>query len=283
MQKFISFIIKKIIGFYINLLSYIYPVKATKLAYKFFSEPRVGRLFKDKLPTILKEAEAGIITHKNAIYQTYTWPGNDKKVLLVHGWESNTARWELLLPYLRKSGSTVIAIDAPAHGLSSGNEFNIPKYAEVINAVAQQVKPNYLIGHSLGGATAIYYQSHYQTSIEKIVILGAPSDLKVIVTNYLAMLSLNSRVSALMDNHFIKNFKFKTEEFAGSLFASKIKIKGLLAHDKEDTIVSFKEAKKIADAWPGVEFVQTKGLGHSLHDDALYRKIYSFLFNEKFA
>jgi hypothetical protein len=27
---------------------------------------------------------------------------------------------EKILPYLKKSGSTIIAIDAPAHGLSSG-------------------------------------------------------------------------------------------------------------------------------------------------------------------
>jgi hypothetical protein len=31
---------------------------------------------------------------------------------------------EKILPYLKKSGSTIIAIDAPAHGLSSGKEFN---------------------------------------------------------------------------------------------------------------------------------------------------------------
>jgi pimeloyl-ACP methyl ester carboxylesterase len=45
---------------------------------------------------------------------------------LVHGWESNASRWGNLLPYLKKSGSTIIAIDGPAHGLSSGKEFSIP-------------------------------------------------------------------------------------------------------------------------------------------------------------
>jgi hypothetical protein len=34
---------------------------------------------------------------------------------------------EKMLPYLKKSGSTIIA-NAPAHGLSGG-EFNIPQYA----------------------------------------------------------------------------------------------------------------------------------------------------------
>jgi hypothetical protein len=32
--------------------------------------------------------------------------------------------------HLKKLGKTIIAIDAPAHGLSSGKEFNVPPYTE---------------------------------------------------------------------------------------------------------------------------------------------------------
>ncbi|RZJ74493.1 MAG: alpha/beta hydrolase [Flavobacterium sp.] len=281
MKKYISNLIKKSIGFYINILSYINPKKATRLAYKFFSEPREGRLLKDSLPAVLQDADAEMITYNDAIFQVYTWPGNETKVLLVHGWESNTSRWEDFMPYLRKSGCTIIAIDAPGHGLSSGNEFNIPRYGEFISVVADKVKPQYLIGHSLGGATALYYQSHHpDNSIEKLVILGAPCDLSTIVTNYIGMLGLNDRVFRLMEKHFADNFKIKTKEFSGSLFASRIKIKGLLAHDEDDTIVSFKEGQKIAAAWPDAEFIVTKGLGHSMHDDRLYSRISAFLFEE---
>ena len=40
----------------------------------------------------------------------------------------------------KQSGSTIIAIDAPAHGLSSGKEFNIPQYAEFIDVVVQRIQ-----------------------------------------------------------------------------------------------------------------------------------------------
>jgi hypothetical protein len=40
-------------------------------------------------------------------------------------------KMEKLLPYLKKSGGTIS--DAPAHGLSSGKEFNIPQYAAYID------------------------------------------------------------------------------------------------------------------------------------------------------
>jgi hypothetical protein len=32
-------------------------------------------------------------------------------------------------------------VDAPAHGLSSGKEFNIPQYAAYINVLAQNSNP----------------------------------------------------------------------------------------------------------------------------------------------
>jgi len=279
MQKLLTFIIAKSLGLYINLLGFINPAKATRLAYKFFSEPRDGRLLKEALPEILREAEAEMITHNDFVFQAYTWKGNNIKVLLLHGWESNAARWEQFMPYLKKAGCSIIAIDAPAHGLSSGAEFSMPRYGEFINAVVQKHKPNYIVGHSMGGATALYFQSHFPNDIiEKMVILGAPCDLDTLLTNYKGMLSLNSNVFQLLEKHFFEHFRIKTKEFSGTVFASRIKIKGLIAHDVKDKVVNFREGEKIARAWPDAHFIITEGLGHSMHSDALYSEIYEFLF-----
>lgn len=281
MQKILTFIISKLLGLYINILSFIHPKKASRLAYKFFSEPRDGRLVKEMLPDILKEAEAEMIAHNDFLFQMYTWPGNDTKVLLVHGWESNASRWEQFFPYLKKAGCTIIALDAPAHGLSSGVEFTMPLYAEFINVVVQRFRPQYLVGHSVGGATSLYFQSHYPNDyIKKMVILGAPCDLETLLTNYKGMLSLNSNVFQLLEKHFFEHYRIKTKEFSGSIFASKIKVKGLIAHDIKDEVVFFKEGEKIANAWTNADFIVTEGMGHSMHSDALYTRIYSFLFEE---
>ncbi len=281
MQKLLTFLLSKTLGLYINILGYIYPKKASRLAYKFFSHPRDGRLVKEALPEILKGADAEMITHNDFLFQMYTWTGNDTKVLLMHGWESNASRWEQLIGYLKQSGCTIIAVDAPAHGLSSGAEFNIPQYAEFVNIVVQKIKPNYLVGHSLGGAAAVFFQSHYPNDyIKKMVVLGAPCDLTTILKNYAGMLSLNSNVFQLLEKHFFENFRIKTHEFSGRIFASKLKVKGLIAHDIHDTVVSFKEGRKMAEAWPSAKFITTNGLGHSMHGDALYNSIYDFLFKE---
>ena len=280
MKKIIYFILTKSIGLYINILSFVFPKKASQLAYAFFSEPREGKLSQTGLPKILQEAKSETFQHKEHSFQTYSWQGNDTVILLVHGWESNASRWENLLPYLKKSGSTIIAIDGPAHGLSSGKEFSIPKYAEFIHIAVEKFKPQYLIGHSLGGKTCLYYQSVYQSdALKKMVILGSPSDFKIILNNYIALLSLNAKITKSLEVHYLHHFNLQLEHFSGKLFASKINTKGLIAHDVDDAVVLFEEGKKIAAAWRNAVFIETKGLGHSMHDDELYKKVYRFLFD----
>lgn len=282
MKKLSYFLFTKSIGLYINLLSFVYPKKASQLAYALFSEPRIGKLSPNNLPEILQDSYPETLEHGEHSFQTYTWKGNNTVVLLVHGWESNASRWENMLPYLKESGSTIIAIDGPAHGLSSGKEFSIPKYGELIHLAVEKFKPQYLIGHSIGGKACLYYQVTYPNdSIQKMVILGSPSDFRIILNNYIALLSLNTRISKKLEDHYLQHFKLKIENFSGKLFASKIKIKGLIAHDVNDTVVLFEEGKKIAGSWKNAVFIETKGLGHSMHDAILYKKVAHFLFKNE--
>lgn len=281
MQKLKLFFLTKSIGLYLNILSYTRPKKASLLAYRFFSEPRVGRLQKESLPQILREAHTDTFRYGDDQMQYYRWDGNSHVILLVHGWESNASRWERMLPHLRKSGSTIIAIDAPAHGLSSGKEFSIPKYAEFIAAAVREFQPDALIGHSIGGAACVYYQSQFpDNGIKKMVLLGAPSDLQILVNNYVKMLSLNTKLVRSLERHFIDRFAIRTAEFSGRIFGSKIGVRGIVAHDVDDDVVAFGEGKKIAEGWKQATFIETKGLGHSMHDDILYGKVVDFLFDD---
>lgn len=280
MQKIKRFLLTKSIGLYLNVLSYTRPEKASLLAYRLFSEPREGRLDKNSLPEILQKAQTETFAFDSHKLQSYTWMGNDHVILLVHGWESNAARWEKLLPFLHESGSTIIAIDAPAHGLSSGKEFTVPQYAEFIHTAVRKFNPDALIGHSIGGAACVYYQYKYPDSnVKKMVLLGAPSDLQTLVDNFGNLLSLNTRMVQLLENHFIEKFAIKTKEFSAQVFGSQLRVEGIIAHDLNDEVVAFNEGKKIAQSWKQAQFIETKGLGHSMHDDELYGKVRDFLFD----
>lgn len=278
MKKIKYFLLTKSIGFGLNVLSYFQPKKATQIAYRLFSEPRKGKLLKDNLPNFLLDIPSQRFPADEHHLETYIWKGNANVILLVHGWESNTSRWEQLLPFLQKTGSTIVAIDAPGHGLSGGSEFNVIKYASYIDVAMKEYKPSVLIGHSIGGAACIYYQSQYQNqNLEKMVILGAPSDYTIIVSNYVKLLSLNSRMERLLERAFSEKFNKEISEFSMAAFAKEIKVPGLIVHDLEDDIVAFGEGQKIAALWQNADFIQTKGLGHSLHDDDVYKKIVAFI------
>lgn len=282
MKNLAYFLLTKSIGIYINFLSFVLPQRASRLANSYFTEPRFGKLSKDKLPEILLKTQTETLRHNNQYLQTYIWKGNDTIILLVHGWESNASRWENMIPYLKNSGSTIVAIDGPAHGLSSGKTFTIPEYAEFIHFAVEKFKPQYLIGHSMGGKACLYYQSVYQNAnLQKMVILGAPSDFKILLNNYITLLSLNSKISKALENHYLNLFKINLDHFTGQLFASKINTKGMIAHDIDDDVVGFDEGKKIASSWKNAVFIQTKGLGHSMHDEELYKKVTLFLFEKE--
>jgi pimeloyl-ACP methyl ester carboxylesterase len=277
MEKIIQKIIAKSIGSYINLLSYIVPKQSLLLAYKFFSEPRKGKIKPDRIPKTLQKA----IHQKHKLnkqeFYTYHWEGNKEVILLIHGWESNASRWKKIIPYLNKTGKTIIAIDAPAHGFNTDKEFNVLIYSEFINEVVQKYHPKIAIGHSIGGNALAYYQNHYLHQIEKMVLIGAPCDFKVIMENYFRLLSLNKKVQGQFKNYIQSRFKIAIEDFSASKFLEKTTIPGIIAHDQEDSVVLSKEGAKIATAWKTAQLIETKGLGHSMHDADLYQKIIDFI------
>lgn len=277
MKKVIQILLAKSVGLYINFLSFVYPKKACSLAYKFFSEPRKGKLDINNLPKVLCKAELNSHSYNEHNFNTYTWKGNDEIILLVHGWESNASRWKKLISRLKKTGKTIIAIDAPAHGLSSGKEFNVPTYAQFIDQIVQKYNPKTVIGHSIGGNAIAYFQAHYHHTFEKMILIGSPSDFDVILNNYIRILSLNKRIHRSLVNYTKQRFNITIDDFSASKFLEETTIPGIIAHDVDDDVVLFEEGKKIARSWKTAEFISTKGLGHSMHDEYLYQSIVRFI------
>ena len=278
MSKIAYFLLTKSFGLYLNFLVYIFPKKAQKLSYTLFSSPRAGKFKDNKLPKFLQVAVADKFTYLDYSVQTYVWQGNDEVILLIHGWESNTSRWKKALPHLLSLGKTIVAIDAPAHGLTSGTEFNVPIYAEIIQLAIEKFKPDYLIGHSIGGAALVYNQYKYpNANIKKQILLGTPDEVIIIFRNYFKLLSLNNKNQKLFLNYFEVKYNIDITTFSGTTFAKNNKTETLIIHDQTDAIVLFEEGKKLEKAFEFGTFVQTNLLGHSLHSDQVYQKIVSFL------
>ena len=278
MKKIQYFLLTKLVGLYINLISFFNPEKAKQIAYTIFSQPRKGKIKNGKLPKTLQSAEQETLTYDGENFQVYTWPGNAEIILLLHGWESNASRWKKLLQYLKPLGKTIIAIDAPAHGQSTGKEFNAPRYAEFIHVLLQKYQPKTLIGHSIGGAAIAFYLNKYPNDhIDKIVLLGAPSSFKKISDNFINLLSLNKKVQNRLEQYYHEKFNIHINDFAGHLFAQNFTQKAIIAHDADDAVIKVEEGRQYAAAWKNAIYIETQGLGHSMHDKALYQQIAEFV------
>jgi pimeloyl-ACP methyl ester carboxylesterase len=274
MNKKLYFIFIKTIGFCLNILSYFLPEQTAKIAYQIFSRPRKRKLKEKEMPFVLKKSK-----HlRLGDIQCYIWEGSEKTVLLVHGWESNSSRWNRFLKHLKMQGYNVVAIDAPAHGLSGCLDFNAIKYASFIEVAIKEFNPHYIIGHSVGAMATIYNQfKNPDNNVEKIVSLGTPSDFRFIFNNYISMFSYNKRVVDSLEQYYVENFNLKIDDFSCALFAKNIKIPGFIAHDIADKIIPISESKKIHKNWQNSMYFETNGLGHSLQNMALFEKIIDFL------
>jgi pimeloyl-ACP methyl ester carboxylesterase len=290
MKKIQYLILTKSIGFYLNVLSYINLDAAKNKAYQLFSQPRKGKIQKEKLPKTLQSATLETFEYHNEKFQAYIWKGtqgaaklseaNEDIILLVHGWESNASRWKKLLNYLNPLGKIIIAIDGPAHGLSEGKEFNAPIFAEYINIVAQKYHPKTIIGHSIGGAAVSFFLHKYNDkTTEKVILLGAPSDFNIIANNFVKLLSLNNRIKHKLEKYYLEKFSIDINEFSAHKFAQNFTQKAFIAHDIEDKVVLIDEGRKYADTWKNAIYIETSGLGHSMHNADLYQKIVTFIEN----
>ncbi|WP_108808403.1 alpha/beta hydrolase [Aquimarina spinulae] len=266
-----------IIGKYIQFLFFFYPKKAINKAYILFCTPRKGKILPEQ-EDFLEEAEDEMVLIDTIYIQTYRWSSMGETILLVHGWESNTHRWKVLIQKLHKKGFNVIAFDAPAHGNSTGKILNVPLYTKCLQKIVELYRPNHMIGHSVGGMTTIFHQYTYPNKeIEKLIVLAPPSELSRIMKGYQEILKLSPKFMKALNQYFKEKHGFYFEEFSMTSFAKNLALNGLLIHDKNDDIAPYSEAEGISKNWNNALFITTEDYGHSLFFDEVDNMIIDFL------
>jgi len=271
-----SFFIK-LVGSSINSLSYFSKSYAANKALKLFSKPRKGKITQlqsEFLDTSIKE----ILNYDSHKIMTYRWAGTKQTVLLVHGWESNSGRWKTLINHLKEKDYNIIALDAPAHGNSGSEYFNALLYAEFINEVAKKHSPSIIIGHSVGAMATVFFQNKYQLhNIQKMVLLGSPSDFKDVLKRYTDMLNYNKRVTEHLNIVILEQFGAFPESFSTAKHIESIESEGLIIHDEEDKIIPYNDALLIKKNYKNSKLITTKGLGHSLNHKSVTLFISEFI------
>ncbi len=279
MKSILNKSIPLIIGSGLNALSIFSPMSAGKKSVELFCTPREGRItpaYKQYLDTAESTKTLQIEVGKTSVY---TWnTSGSKTILLIHGWESNAARWNELTPYLVEKNIRVVAIDAPGHGLASQKLFNMVDYANFIDCAVSEFNPNYIVGHSLGGATLAFYLANYEyENIEKAILMAAPSDLTKMMGNFGEVLGLSTRSMTNIYSYFSSTFDYDISFFSTRKFCKQINLPTLILHDEEDETVAIEDSISYHKILNDSELILTKGYGHSLQSEKTFKDIVSFL------
>ncbi len=276
-RKRIKKIIPKVFGLYFNILAIFSKKTSAEKAFKLFCTIRKGKVSPPQKDYLEDAKDEVHVIGKHRI-QSYRWPGSKETVLLVHGWESNAFRWRNLIKKLSEADFNIIAFDAPGHGHSTGDHLNVPLYAESLNYIIEKQNPDFLVGHSVGGMTILYHQyKHGNQNIEKIVTIGAPSEFHEIMGDYQHVLKLSTRVMNGLDNHVKGRFGFHIRDFSTSEFARSNTSKGLVVHDRSDSIAPYHASERVHANWKDSIMITTEGLGHSMHQGEVNHQITDFL------
>lgn len=270
--------IKAGVGFTLNTLALVSSKWAGQLAWNIFSKPRTAKRMEHD-PDLIRSAQTHLLSWEGLSVRYYLWPAAGPLVLLAHGWESNASRWKPLITVLREAGYAVLAPDAPAHGASEGVYFNAAMYAEVLKELVQRHPTDSWIGHSAGGMAAIYLAYKYpQLTPDRLALLGVPADLERLLTYYQRTLGLSQRTLDAMKAQFQATFQTEVSDFSMPRFLEQISTpNGLILHDYDDDIAPVAGALEMHACWKTSSLVLTRGLGHSLKDDSVTRRILDWL------
>lgn len=267
----------KTIGSALNATSFISSKYASNKALNLFASPRKGR-YTETQRKVVSSAIYEELKYDNLNIATYRWHGKNKTVLLAHGWESNASRWAYLLEVFRDNDYDVIALDAPAHGRSDGNQFNAILYSEFINVAVRRFSPEVVVGHSVGGMASVFCKNNHEVpSIQKLILLGAPAHFTGVFSRYKSMMGYNRKISEGLDRIVLERFGKSVDYFSAANFTANFDIKGLIVHDKKDRIIPYEDALLFANRYKSAKLISTSGFGHSLKDPSITPKLLDFI------
>lgn len=269
--------LEKFIGKVINGGTFIAPKLFSKILYNIFCYP-FGPKLKPFQKEFLESSKTGSIKVNDEELVFYKWGSGSKKILLVHGWASHSFRWKNYVKNFDKSQFTLIALDAPAHGLSEGRIANIPKYVAALKAIIlAEGQVDTIVSHSFGGLaiqTTLY--ENPELDVDKLMIMGAPTNAINFLNFYREKLGISNRATDIINAEVKKRFGVSLDHFTSERFAPELKQEILIVHDKEDKDVNYKEAEFLHSLSKNSKLILTEGLGHRLKSSQIIDLVFEF-------
>jgi hypothetical protein len=280
-QKVVLYFISAKISWY-SLFS---KAKAAKYAFKLFCTPFIRVTM--KMPAVFKQARKIHFSFDGFMVKGFE-SGSDtnRKLLIIHGWESSCYRFEQYIKPLNKMGIQVFCFDAIAHGQSEGKQLNIYQYAKMLAYINHKYGPfTYFMAHSIGCAALCISLSHFKpivnTTTLKIVLFAPAVNVTYFFATFYKKLSIKKGVQKEIDR-LVKDISgFPIAWFNLNKHLHNIQSSILWFHDTDDDSCLFKFVEEVIDeGYRNIQFEISSTLGHSgVYRDNKNKKLVFDFFN----
>lgn len=238
--------------------------KAAEQAFVIFSTP--FRKQRKTAPKIFESAELIRFQLEKDRIVGYRWnKGGDRKILIVHGFESNSRNFDRYISSFVKRGFEVLAFDAPAHGLSSGKSIILPTYISLLKRIDEDFGPiDGYLSHSFGGlALSLYLETNPDNHKVRAVLIAPATETTSTIDSFFKFLHLDQGVRIEFDRYIEERGGVPASHYSIRRAIRNISGKILWFHDEDDDLTPVSDALLAkSDDHPHVQFVITSGLGH---------------------
>lgn len=277
-----------VLGYYRNklrTLALISPVRAAEAAFQLLCTPYSKRKTY-KPPPVFEKAGKLSFEIENYVIKGFAWeprePANGKKILICHGFDSSSYKFDRYITPLLKLGFEVLAFDAPAHGLSTGKTINARLYRDVVLKINELHGPiDGIIAHSFGGlAVALAVEQLEDNEHKRLVLIAPATETTRSISSFFTYIPVSEKVRAEFDKLIEKVGGNPASWFSVSRVMQQITTPTLWVHDKDDKVTPYEDMQHLIEKnLSHIEFEITQGLGHSniYKDNRITKKIVSFL------
>lgn len=264
-----------------KVLSRVSKKKAAEKAFELFTTPQT-RVIKELTPVFTK-AES-LQTHFNGLKtEGFRWnhPA-EKKLLILHGYESSVLHFEPYVLPLLKKGYEILAFDAPAHGRSAGRQLNAVDYKNFIHHLLEQYGPvTSFLTHSFGGlALGLALEELPHDESWKAIFVAPATESTTAMKYFVDLVKIDREVQKEFEA-FIERANGKPLSwYSVARAAENIKAQVLFLQDRGDTITPLSDVEPIIKkGYPNFRFLISDGLGHSkiYRDKQTIKAIVDFL------
>jgi len=215
------------------------------------------------LPSSADSTRTEIAVRDTAGEVVATAIGHGPTVMFLHGWGGSAMDMSPLANAFATAGYRSILFDMPGHGRAARRESSLVEFLKTIRSVAGALgPPDLIIGHSLGGAAAVFAVTELELPVRGAVLVSPAPGPAYYVNRFVRAVGLPHARTEGMIRQLVQRVGRSLESLDAVVAARDATVPALVFHDPADREVPFEFATRMSEAWRQSRLMPMPSLGH---------------------